>query len=636
MPYQPDYRQSWAIVIGVNAYTRLTPLQNAVNDARLFATALRETCNFPPENILLLEDAAATRAEIMANFNRTLGIGGTGRAAPDDRVIIFFAGHGVTRTKRGGAASGYLALADFEREAWHDHCLSIDELLTQAEYTDVKHLLFVLDACFGGLALTRGATSERLAADLLTRPAVQALTAGMPDQMVSDVHSAGGQNSPFTGYVVEGLRGAAAGTDGLLTASQLYQYVRQRVATAPRAIQTPLFGNLSGEGDMVFARPRPAQLPNEVLSLLYSAQPRYRLLAIDDLALLLKDQNADLAALARTELTRLRDADPAGSVKVAAREALGELEIGELENKAQKAQLPTPSTPTALNQAEVKQRFAEVQHTIAAAQRVTPTPQPNLQSSNSLSFTSPFPIEFLHIPAGEFLMGSDPQKDKDAQDNEQPQHRVYVSEFYMGRYPITNSQFAVFAKAQKLNWEGARYKYKDQHPAVNVSWHDVVKFCEWLTSTLKHPFKTTTSKVFARLPTEAEWEKAARGSSASSGDGRIFPWGDAEPDNTLCNFNGYFGGTTPVGQFFPTGDSDYGISDLCGNVWEWCQSKYRPYPYTVDDGRERIDQSADWRVIRGGAFGNNRREARCAYRNDRPPTSYNIDIGFRVVLSPRS
>ena len=179
-------------------------------------------------------------------------------------------------------------------------------------------------------------------------------------------------------------------------------------------------------------------------------------------------------------------------------------------------------------------------------------------------------LELLHIPAGEFLMGSDKAKDKDALDRELPQHKIYLPDYHLGKTPITVAQFTAFVNASKYKttaekegsvwgWDGSAWKeikganwqkprgensnvtQKMNHPVTCVSWDDAIAFCEWAS-------KATKQQV--RLPSEAEWEKGARGT-----DGRIYPWGDDAPDDTRCNFNMNVKDTTSVGQYSPRGDS---------------------------------------------------------------------------------
>lgn len=187
------------------------------------------------------------------------------------------------------------------------------------------------------------------------------------------------------------------------------------------------------------------------------------------------------------------------------------------------------------------------------------------------------PIEFdwVTIPAGEFLMGSAKQKDRLARDSELPQHKLFLPEYRIARVPVTNRQYKQFVEATQHrspdHWEkGQIPPNKENHPVVYVTWHDVLAFCEW-------------AKV--RLPTEAEWEKAARGT-----DGRIYPWGNEVPDKNRCNFNNNVGDTTPVGNY-PQGASRYGCLDMAGIVWEWTSSRLINYPYVANDGREI------WRAI---------------------------------------
>lgn len=244
-----------------------------------------------------------------------------------------------------------------------------------------------------------------------------------------------------------------------------------------------------------------------------------------------------------------------------------------------------------------------------------------------ITLITPFPLELVRVPAGEFLMGSDPAKDKNARKDEQPQHRVYVSEFYIGRYPVTNEQYAVFVKAAKhpmpYHWKEARIPSgKENHPVVYVSWDDATAFCQWLNQTDGRSF---------RLPTEAEWEKAVRGV-----DERIYPWGNEWDKSKLNSKEGGLGDTTPVSSYSPGGDSPYGVADMAGNVWEWCADGYNTEEYqrciqTVIKDPQGSKRGSS-RVLRGGAFASVALWVRCAARV-RSNWGYRIrNFGLRVVL----
>lgn len=233
--------------------------------------------------------------------------------------------------------------------------------------------------------------------------------------------------------------------------------------------------------------------------------------------------------------------------------------------------------------------------------------------------------DWVTIPAGEFWMGS-AETDQDAHEDEKPLHRVDLPEFAIARVPITNAQYAFYVAETRVDppdhWRGGTPpKNKADHPVVSVSWHDAQGYCRWLSE------KTGRT---VRLPTEAEWEKAARGDH----DQRLYPWTDTW-DDLHCNSDEMdLGDTSPVGLFL-NGASPYGVLDLSGNVWERCQSTFRPYPYTAADGREE-PTGEGIRVLRGGSFNHPRIAARCGSRVHYPPFALpdrrNFNVGFRAVL----
>ena len=192
--------------------------------------------------------------------------------------------------------------------------------------------------------------------------------------------------------------------------------------------------------------------------------------------------------------------------------------------------------------------------------------------------------------------------------------------------PIVTKKF-IKATDQKHQWVYG-WKKKLDHPVVNVSWRAAMAFCAWLNQTCAA--QLPQGYVF-RLPTEVEWEKAARGEF-----GAEWPWGN-DFDPAKCNtYEGKKGGTTPVGAHSPQGDSPYGCANMVGNVWEWTHSLYQPYPYKADDGRENPKSEAA-RVLRGGSFSDDPGLARCACRDGDDPLSWYLDLGFRVgVVSPIS
>jgi formylglycine-generating enzyme required for sulfatase activity len=257
-----------------------------------------------------------------------------------------------------------------------------------------------------------------------------------------------------------------------------------------------------------------------------------------------------------------------------------------------------------------------------------------------------FEPQMIKIPAGAFRMGTTPEQarrvvkeggkdwEKYVQD-EQPQHLVELSEYAIGKYPVTNREYQFFVKETghrfPQGWDEGQYPAeKGDHPVVNVSWEDARDYCQWLSS--------KTGRNY-HLPSEAEWEKAARWHPAASGRGQgeslIYPWGD-DFDPKKCNMaDSGIRATSPVGQFSPQGDSPYGCADMAGNVWEWCADWFKEDEYKGrQDGIKDPTgpEKGQYRVLRGGSWDFNRNYARCAYRFRYVPDYFYNSLGFRLVL----
>ena len=281
-------------------------------------------------------------------------------------------------------------------------------------------------------------------------------------------------------------------------------------------------------------------------------------------------------------------------------------------------------------------------------------PMPEAPYANESSSTQVLDVELVYIPAGDFVMGSDPRQSEFVQDEELPEHTLALPEYYLARTPVTNRQYLAFVQAcdyhRPEHWPSYGFP-EDQadHPVVNVTWYDAMLYCAWLTERANdaackvkvwHTEHWETIDVDGKawifqLPSEAEWEKGARGT-----DGRLYPWGnlwDAKRCNTKESRSPM---TTPVNAY-PLGASPYGVLDVAGNVWEWTRTLWGAdiletsftYPYTPADGREDIKAGkGTHRVLRGGSFNYGRDAARCASRNRLLPDHSNWYVGFRVVL----
>jgi iron(II)-dependent oxidoreductase len=249
--------------------------------------------------------------------------------------------------------------------------------------------------------------------------------------------------------------------------------------------------------------------------------------------------------------------------------------------------------------------------------------RPSSLESQGGSFTALVPI-----PAGAFTMGS-----ASGPADERPEHRVELQAYSIERTPVTNRQFAEFLNATgSLTVNGRRLYDPDdgdarihrkgnmwvadpgaeQYPTVEPSWFGAREYCRW---------------AGRRLPTEAEWEKAARGT-----DARRYPWGNAAPDRMRAHYGGGWQEFVSTGSL-PAGASPYGVLDMSGNGWEWTSSAYRPYPYTATDGRENAEADVE-RVTRGGGQDSSATQITTTYRGQglsREPGGGHHNIGFRCA-----
>ena len=244
-------------------------------------------------------------------------------------------------------------------------------------------------------------------------------------------------------------------------------------------------------------------------------------------------------------------------------------------------------------------------------------------------------LGFVEVPAGPFLMGSDPAIDPLAFDNEwwpgaRPQATVDLPAFYIGRYEVTVAQFATFVEETGYRANDEAFQAPPDHPVATVSWTDALAYARWLEAALREWPETPPELNQPlrdgwriSLPTEAQWEKAARGS-----DGRVYPWGN-EPRRDRANYGGR--GTESVGSF-ECPECPFGLLDMSGNVWELTRSPYQAYPYDESNDREGLDADALW-VMRGGAFNDPERNVRTAIRGGADPGVRRPFIGFRLVIT---
>lgn len=570
------YANSWALVIGINAYQRAPGLTYAVADARAVADAL-PALGFPRQNIRLLLDGEATKSRIERVLYQDFA-----RMGPDDRLFVYFAGHGETAPIKGGE-EGYLLPADADPSALALSGIPMDEVRRIGQRVKAKHVLFVMDACFSGFAVTRdiapASTTDEYLAAALREPVVQVITAGRKGQKA--IEDAG--HGLFTRRFLDALRLLSA--EGPVTASQVAAWLEPRVVRDSRGRMTPQYGKLDGEGQFVLtARSRPS--PGAT------------------------GEGGDT----------IRQAF--GSLEITARVPGVEVWLGDRRVWMTKpgstyavASLPAGAYRVVARKDGYKEWSREIRILANRQTDVMIDIEPLAPAS---AIRGEDGAEMVLIPAGEFLMGSEDY------DDERPRHRVFLDAYYIDRYEVTNGLYRRFldatATAKPPFWNDPSFN-APQQPVVGVSWARADAYCGWAGK---------------RLPTEAEWEKAARGP-----DGRRYPWGDQWDRARANSKDTNLGRTMPVGSY-PTGASPYGVHDMAGNVYEWVadwsaldyygRSPSRNPPGPASDDRQ-VAVTGGRKIVRGGSWDHQAIDLRTAMRGHLPTMSAYSDLGFRCVKS---
>ena len=597
----PLYTNSYALVVGNGNYTNgWSPLDGALQDVKAVKTTL-EKHDFHVTLKTNLNAAAFRRA--FAEFVLKSG------KDRDNRLLFYYAGHGYTRKSATNDDLGYLVMVEapllqtdevgFELES-----IDMEYLVTQAEKILARHALFVLDSCFSGTILNMRDEQKppESISDSIKYPVRQFITAGRAGEPVPD-------DSVFKQAFLDLLEGRADEPfqDGYITGQELGFYLQHKVPKY-NAAQHPQYGKIRNpkldKGDFVFVLPQkkvwtpPLENLSTVAVVTVTSIPSGAYVYVDNVHI---------------GKTPLRGYEIDTGVQRQKEIEVG-LELSGYKSRVAKLTLKGgQSTPWDVR--------------LEKLSPPKPTPKPALPSGS-------IPEGMVLIPAGEFQMGSNT-----GYDDEKPVHTVYVDAFYMDKYEVTNGQYKAFVdtnpewqkdRIPRAYYNGFYLNYwnennypegKSNHPVVHVSWYAAMAYAKWAGK---------------RLPTEAEWEKAARGGLV----GKKYPWGDTI-DRTKANYDESVRNTTPVGSYPANG---YGLYDMAGNVDEWCLDEYDWNFYSNSPranpiaGTQHMDVLLDnyknvklSRVLRGGSWGSSASFVRCARRAYSTPSTTLYTFGFRCA-----
>ena len=667
------YRDSYALVVGNGAYAAegMNPLKGAVQDVEEVAAVLEK------HDFKVTLKTNLTKAEFDRAFAEFVLKSGKEK---DNRLLFYYAGHGHTRKSATGENLGYLVMVDAplrhqDEVGFELKSVDMKSLVTQAEKIQARHALFMFDSCFSGTILNARdqlIPSESIS-DNIQYPVRQFITAGREGETVPD-------HSDFKQAFLDLIEGRAREPfpDGYITGEELGFYLKYQVPLYNPA-QHPQYGKILNpkldKGDFVFVVPKeetgtPSPTDSStVATLTVTSTPSGAFVLVDNARIgqtPLIDYKVNIGERREKQVTV--SLELSGYKYRVANLTLREGEKTPWEVRLEKliprmATLTVTSTPSGASVyvdgaliGETPLRDYKIDTGLARERQVDvglelsgykyraaklmlkggeKTPWdvrleqiPQVQKTVVPSGTTPEGM--VLIPAGEFQMGSN-----DGEFDEKPVHTVYVNAFYMDVYEVTNAQYKEFVDSNPQwgkdqipsryhdgnylkHWTGNSYGRGD-HPVVYVSWYGAMAYAEWAGK---------------RLPTEAEWERAARGGLL----GKKYPWGNLL-DSSKANYRG--GGTTAVGRYLP---NKYGLYDVVGNVWEWCLDAYDEDFYKGSPrrnpivGADSIVQAASRfttvkssRVLRGGAWSNSRSALRVADRRSLNPVRADNSSGFRCA-----
>jgi len=629
----PLYKQSYALLIGVSAYNNgWSVLNGVVTDIAEIKKALEKN-GFVVETLQdgTKEQIDKTISSFISKYAQDV----------DNRILIYYAGHGYTVKTNYGDELGYIVPVNApnpvkDKAGFQEKAIEMSSVEIYAKRIQSKHALFMFDACFAGSLFDMRSPVTEAITYKTTKPVRQFITSGSAEEQVPDV-------SIFRKQFVIALTTNEADydKDGFVTGSELGQFLQTKVVNYSYNAQHPQYGKIRNpnldKGDFVFDLNTGTQTVGVVDN--SKNNPPVKAIEVEE---------EILATYGTIEL----NTEIAGDLyldNIFVKKAIANSKIA-LKN------IKTGSHNVEIRGSENWSKTATINKDQTTTLTAKTTKKPELSSSFVLNedFTVPvagIDMKMRGIQGGSFTMGS---SDSLAEGLETP-HSVSVSNFAMMKYEVTVAEFEKFVNETNYqtdadkrtggygSWiyngktwveeDGVNWKYgvggsllsqsEYNHPVIHVSWNDAVAYAQWLSK--------KTGQTW-RLPTEAEWEFAAQG-VASTGSATAYKYAGSNTIENVGWYDGNSGKTThEVGQKALNG---YGLYDMSGNVWEWCSDWYSKDYYKNSSGNNPQGPSTgSYRVLRGGSWFNDARRSRVAYRNCRTPDIRNDYVGFRLLLVP--
>ena len=584
---------NYLLAIAINDYQHCSKLNNAVRDAEALIELLTTRYHFDPAHVTFIKDTEATEKRIRRAFDRLIDV-----VTDQDNLIVYFSGHGRHHERRGG----YWIPVDAGTgdDDWTDY-LSNDLVKTYLARIKSFHTFLIADSCFSGAFFAERSKEKNLANRVDTEPSRWGLTSGKKE-IVSDGQS--GKHSPFATALLDVLTKATEPPSVM----QICTLVLEKVSA--NALQTPMGSALQVPGH------QGGQM------VLYFREDEEQAWATAQATHTIK------------AYTDFHDQYPQSKYSDLVLDALDMLEEKEEWDKVHKNRLAAllryiqqnAQSPYVI---EARQLVDELRNAAASVApiEVNPIEQPVLISSEP----PPIVVSKLTVPdhmvlvkGGTFQMG---EKDKT--------HPVTLSDYMIAKYQLTFEEYDAFCKATGRDLPADMGWGRDKRPVIKVNWFDAVDYCNWRSQQegLREVYQIKQQMVSPnwqangyRLPTEAEWEYAARGGQQS----QSFTYsGSNNVDEVawISRFLGIGGKSHPVGE---KNANELGLYDMSGNVWEWCWDWYGAYPSKAMEDPKGTDTGSN-RVFRGGSWRYDAVYARVANRDFHNPGGRSDVIGLRLA-----